>query len=256
MDFYTCLSKNSSSVRMNLRKVNMQKVRFYYDYQKDAWSWVFIAKDKTSLWGLDKEQLRAFIPVELLREISKKNRQEAEKLVSNYLKNHPKKKVRAVIIKEQIKALSKCWESIEDKFLVRLAKITQTANYFPSFKCYITTGFICPYNEKEGWFMVSFWHGLPKNIMVVAHEIFHLHFLRHYKKYCQKFLNKEQIEDLKEAITFILNTDFGDLILVEDPGYPAHQKLRRKLEREWRKEKDFKKFLDKAIKIVKSKNYA
>jgi len=229
----------------------MPKVKFYYDYKKDAWSWVFIVKDKCSFWGLDKKQQMIFIPDDLLKQIKRKNRRDAEKIVLNFLQNHPKKEIRQKTIKEQIKAVEAVWTSIENKFLSRLAEITQTPEYFPTFKCYMTTGFICPYNEKERWFMVSLWHNVAKNIMVIAHEIMHLHFLHYYKKNCYKFLNKKETEDLKEGITFILNTDFNDLILIEDPGYPAHKKLRTKLEKEWNKEKDFKKFLDKAIKIIK-----
>lgn len=60
------------------------------------------------------------------------------------------------------------------------------------------------------------------------------------------------MDDLKEALTFILNTDFNDLLLVEDKGYPAHQKLRKKLKKIWEKEKNFNKFLDKAIMLMKN----
>jgi hypothetical protein len=230
----------------------MQRVNFYYDYKKDAWSWVFIVKHKSSFWGLDKKKQMTFIPADLIKRISKKNDKSAEKLVLNYLKNHPKKVIRQAAIKEELTALQKSWEKVENKYFSRLAKITQKPKIFPEFKCYITTGFMCPYNEKENWFMVSFWHSIPQSITTIAHEIFHLHFLHYYKKYCRKSLSQEQTEDLKEAITFILNTDFNDLILKDDPGYPAHQKLRKKLEKIWKQNKNFNEFLDKAINVVKN----
>ena len=99
--------------------------------------------------------------------------------------------------------------------------------------------------------MISKWQPISANILTVCHEIFHLQFLYYYEDYCRKFLSGEQKEDLKEAITFILNTDFGDLLVSYDNGYPGHKELREKLKSIWLKEKNFKRFLDKAIKITK-----
>lgn len=95
------------------------------------------------------------------------------------------------------------------------------------------------------------WHPVPAGITNICHEIFHMQFLYYYENYCRKFLSEQQKENLKEAMTFILNTDFNDLIVCYDTGFPGHEKLRAKLKEVWLKEKDFKKFLDKAIKITK-----
>jgi len=228
----------------------MPRVIFHYDFKNDAWSWVLIAKDR-QCWGLDWKSQVAFMPDDLLNKIIKRSKKSAESLVYNYLISHPKKQLRQLIIKEELWALEKSWRKIEKKFFKRLKKVSQKPIFTKHFKCYFTSGFMCPYNEKENWFMVSMWHSIPRNITNICHEILHLQFLYYYEKYCKKFLSKEQTEDLKESLTFLLNTDFNDLILSEDFGYPTHKKLRLKLEKIWQKEKDFKKFLDKAIKIVK-----
>ena len=110
---------------------------------------------------------------------------------------------------------------------------------------------MCPYNAKEKMFMISMWHPIKGNITTICHEIFHLQFLYYYEDYCRKFLSGPQKEDLKEVLTFMLNTDFNDLIINKDSGYPNHQKLREKLKKIWCKDKNFKRFLDKAIKITK-----
>ena len=191
-----------------------------------------------------------FIPEKLLNLILKKNRKTAEGLVQKYLKSHPKKTIRDLVIKTQLIFLEKIWRKIEKRFFERLEKITGKPIFIKEFKCYLTTGFICPYNPKDNSFMVSIWHSLPWNITTICHEIFHLQFLYHYEKYCRKFISKKELDDLKEALTFILNTDFNDLLLSQDKGYPAHQKLREELKKIWKKEKNFNKFLDKAIRAL------
>jgi len=228
----------------------MSKVSFHYNFKKDAWSWVLFAKNN-ELWGLNWKDQISFIPDELLKKIIKKDKKSARFLVYNHLISHPKKKLRQLVIKEELIFVEKTWEKIEKRFFKRMERVIQKPIFNNHFKCYLTSAFMCPYNEKEKWFMISMWHSVPKSITTICHEILHLQFLHYYKKYCRKFLSKEETEDLKEALTFLLNTDFNDLILCEDSGYPHHKKLRCKLEKVWSQEKNFNKFLDRAIEITK-----
>lgn len=228
----------------------MSKVTFHYNFKKDAWSWVLIAKDK-ELWGVNWKDQVTFIPDKLLKQVIKKDKKTAEFLVYQYLTSHPKKQIRQPIIKEELKAIKSSWKKIEKKFFKRLEIITQQPIFINHFKCYFTSGFMCPYNEKENWFMTSMWRAIPSQITTICHELLHLQFLHYYKKHCKIFLSKRQIENLKESLTFLLNTDFNDLLLCEDFGYPIHKKLREKLQKIWQKEKNFKKFLSVAIKIIK-----
>jgi len=227
----------------------MPKVSFYYDFKKDAWSWVAFAKKKGKIYGV--ENRLDFIPLDLVKKIRNKNRKSAERVVYNYLINNPKKKIRRIVIEQEVDSLRYIWSKVENKFFKRLEKVTQKPIFTETFKCYLTSGFMCPYNEKENWFMVSMWHSIPMNITIICHEILHLQFLHYYRKYCRKFLSEKQTEDLKESLTFLLNTDFNDLILSRDMGYPRHKKLRVKLEKIWKEEKDFRNFLDRAIEIAK-----
>jgi len=190
-----------------------------------------------------------FIPEKLLNLILKKNRKTAEGLVQKYLKSHPKKTIRDLVIKTQLIFLEKIWRKIEKRFFERLEKITGKPIFIKEFKCYLTTGFMCPYNPEDNSFMVSMWHGLPWNMTIICHEIFHLQFLHYYGKYCRKFISKKELDNLKEALTFILNTDFNDLLLSQDKGYPAHQKLRKELEKIWKKEKTLRNFLKERLKL-------
>jgi hypothetical protein len=231
----------------------MPRVSFNYNVKKDAWSWVLIAKSRRRLKELKKDWQKEveFIPKKLLDKILIKNRKASEYLVYNHLISHPKKSIRQLVIKKQLLSLEKVWRKIEKEFFKRLEKITEKPTFIREFKCYLTTGFMCPYDPRDNSFMISMWHSIPWNITTICHEIFHLQFLHYYEKYCRKYISERKLDNLKEALTFILDTDFNDLLLSQDKGYPAHKKLREKLKRAWQGDKDFDKFLDKAIKIVK-----
>jgi len=230
----------------------MPRVNFKYDFKKDAWSWVYIIGKKKDTYGYSWEKQVGFAPKHLLEKILKYDRRSAELLVRKYLISNSQRLVRQLAINKQLKALEEVWRKIESKYFKRLEKITQKPIFTKDFGCYLTTGYMCPYNDKENWFMVSIWHNILMDITTICHEIFHLQFLHYYENHCRKFLSEQQKEDLKEAITFILNTDFDDLILNKDSGYPNHKELRRKLEKIWHNRENFQEFLDKAIKIIKT----
>lgn len=230
----------------------MPKINFNYNLKKDAWSWVLIAKNK-NLWGSHWRDQIAHIPDELLKKIEKAGFSRAQKIVEEYIKNDSKKEYRNKVMRSEMRTLEESWKVVEKKYFETLSKITQKPIFKHNFSCYFTTGLMCPYNEKEGWFMVSLWHSIPFSITTICHEVTHLQFLHYYKKYLiKKGLKNEQIENLKEALTFLLNEDeFADIVLCNDNGYPEHQKLRKKLQVIWQKEKSFQKFLDLAILEIK-----
>jgi len=231
----------------------MAKVNFEYNIKKDAWSWVLIAKSK-DYWGLDWRSQVLQIPDDLLAKILKANFKKAQILAERYLSNHPKRQYREFIIGKELSALGDIWKKVENNFFDILSAITQKPIYENNFRCFFTSGFMCPYNQKENWFMASIWHSIPFSITTICHELLHLQFLHYYKDYLKKRgLNNKQIEDLKESLTFLLNEpEFKEIILVKDKGYPNHQKMRRQLKKIWRRDKNFSIFLEKSIKIVKT----
>jgi len=233
----------------------MTKVKFNYNLEKDAWSWVLIAKDK-NLWGLNWRDQIEHISDELLEKIEKVSFSRAQKIVERYIKKDLKKEYKNKVIYSEMQALEKSWRMVEKKYFKTLSKITLKPMFTDKFSCYFTTGFMCPYNDKENWFMVSMWHSIPISITTICHEIMHLQFLNYYKDYLKKQgLKKDQIEDLKEFLTFLLNEpEFDNIILSQDNGYPEHNKLRGKLKNIWSKNKDFKKLIDEAIFIIKNKS--
>src|SRR3989339_698715 len=125
----------------------MVKIKFDYNINKDAWSWVVIAKDK-DLWGLNWKNEIAHIPAELLTKILKSSFSLAVKITEEYIKSNPKRKYKGLIMKEEINSLQKSWDIVESKYFKILESITQKPIFSENFSCFWTTGFMCPYNQK------------------------------------------------------------------------------------------------------------
>lgn len=230
----------------------MNKVNFGYNLEKDAWSWVLIAQDK-NLWGLNWREQVAHIPNDLLKRIGETSFSRAQKIVEEHIKKAPKREYQNKIMYFEMEALEKSWRIVEKRYFEVLAKITNKPIFTDKLNCYITTGLMCPYNEPGGWFMVSMWHSIPFSITTICHEIMHLQFLHDYKDYLKKKgLKNNQIEGLKESLTFLLNEpEFDKIILCQDDGYPEHQELRKKLRSIWLKNKDFQNLIAESISVIK-----
>jgi len=153
----------------------------------------------------------------------------------------------------EMQALEKSWRTVENKYFKILSGIMQRPIFLDKIDCYFTTGLVCIDNNDDSWFMVSMWHSIPFSITTICHEIMHLQFLYDYKGYLkEKGLKNNQIESLKEALTFLLNeSEFNKIILCQDVGYPEHDSLRRKFKEIWQENKNFQSFLDKAVEIIK-----
>jgi hypothetical protein len=82
-------------------------------------------------------------------------------------------------------------------------------------------------------------------------------FHTYYQKTCEEQgLSGQQIWDIKESLTVLLNLEFDDLRFGKDIGYPGHEELRDVIEKAWLRYHDFEKTLEKAIMFVKKKNAA
>ena len=186
--------------------------------------------------------------------------------LARIIKNNPKKKAIQIIYKKRQKFYKKnarflrlalrqfgeAWDLISADFFKRLEKITKRPVCSKKFTACLTTTRRCPYNYKHFWFMVSLSNPPIAILSTAAHEILHMQVIHGYKELFPKQIHDAKWAwDLIESLTFLLNEEFSDLLVVPDNGYPAHQKLRARLLKEWRKDKNFERFLPKAIEITK-----
>jgi len=153
---------------------------------------------------------------------------------------------------EEIKNDSqKYWDKIEKEFFLRIKNVFGNPFPYKSIKGVFSTAGRFGYSTKNKWFATS----INSNKFVVAevamHELFHFVFQFYFWEECEKYkLNWKQIWDIKEATTVLLNSNFLDLRLNPDNGYPEHKKIRDFISKEWKKNEDFGKVLDKTCKFV------
>lgn len=122
-------------------------------------------------------------------------------------------------------------------------------------RIFITTFPRAPYSIVNNFFYLRYRpqeKGIEKAMTNIYHELMHFLFHGYYWEPCEKAgLNNKKIHILKESLTVLLNSILKQRKLPLDIGYSVHQKLRTQLEKLWKKEKNFEKFLEKAIKIIK-----
>ena len=222
----------------------MSKVIFKFDKEKDLFN-IWGTCNKDSSWYNHKKN----ISYKFLEICEGKEFNECKKELENYrIKMH-----NSGMMEVFVEAMQKAWDKINNEFFKRLEKITKRKFEFEKITAYITTVMRCPYNYKEPYFMFSFFRDLASALNTCGHELLHIQFHNTYWNDVEAQIGKEKTADLKEALTVLLNLEFKDLWFVEDRGYDVHKELRELISKEWEKEKDFEKLLDKCIQYLKNK---
>jgi hypothetical protein len=228
-----------------MRKMKSPHIKFVIDQKLDIENHLIgMQSYKEKLHSRHKERNKRY--EKLLKLSAKERRNFIKKEISDFYSAKNKSKL------EEIKKNSqKYWDKIEKEFFKRIKDVF--GNHFPYnlIKGVFSTDRRFGYSIKNKWFATN----VNSNKFVVAettmHELFHFVFHFYFWKECEKYkLNWKQIWDIKEATTVLLNSDFLDLRLKLDNGYPEHKKIRNFMLKEWEKNKDFKKILDKTCKFV------
>lgn len=151
-------------------------------------------------------------------------------------------------------SFSKGWLKIEKEYFRRLAIITKRKINFNKVYAYLTTASKCPYNpnKKPPYFYINFFANIPNALHTIGHELMHIHL--HNSDWWKNIENKigyDKTHDLKEALTILLDLEFVDLWIVQEKGYPNHEKLRRYIAQQWKKKKDFNELTDNCVKWIK-----
>jgi len=159
-----------------------------------------------------------------------------------------------LLVDEIVNAMNKSWAIVEKEYFKRLEKITKKKFPFKGVNAYLTTASRCPYNSdsKDPSFYFNFFGSIISEPHTAGHELMHIHL--HNSEWwlnVEKELGNKKTHDLKEAMTELLNLEFRDLWIIDDLGYPNHQELRKFINKEWKKKKDFNLLTDKCIKWIK-----
>lgn len=103
---------------------------------------------------------------------------------------------------------------------------------------YLTINNRNPYSIVDNMFYVTF----PKETVrkTIMHELWHFYTWYGLGTDQEEKLGKQKYNNVKEALTVLLNEECGDLMPdgIYDKGYPQHQELREKIKRLWNEQKD------------------
>ena len=173
-------------------------------------------------------------------------RSEIEKIIEPYYKKEEKLATLAQDINEE-------WSKIEIDFIARLEKIHKFPFPYKSVKGVLSSAGRFGYDTNDGWFAASMFKNKFMAIDTATHELMHFMFHKYYDHVCvEAGLSKDQMWDVKESFTVLLNAEFDDLRFEFDGGYPINEKIREVIKTSWEKEPDFGIALNKAIEFVKS----
>lgn len=202
------------------------KVNFIYNKDKDVWC--LLNKGKSS----NNSSAPTTVYQELVSEIGENpNENSAGLFVDKYLtRNNLDPDNFIQDYQKQFDTVSADFETIAERVFGVPLKRDITA--------YLTINTRCPYDLKEGSFFVSISKGNP--VLTMLHELWHFYTWERFGSDEQARLGKEKYNDIKEALTVLLNVECNHLLPegVEDKGYSQHQELRDKINELWKHNPD------------------
>lgn len=183
----------------------------------------------------------------LLKLDSKKAiRKEIEKFIEQFYKKEDK-------LDSLVKDVNNEWTKIEKAFFLKLEAVHKFPFPQKSVKGVLSSANRFGYHTGDRWFATDMFRNKFICIDTATHELMHFMFHKYYDKVCkQKGLSKDQMWDVKESFTVLLNIEFNDFRFQFDNGYPPHKELRETIKKSWLKNHDFDIVLSEAIEFVKS----
>ena len=218
----------------------MPQIAVKQDIKKDAWNW-WDACNKVSY----EEDWCQRINCQLRNKIVNKSKKQVFSFLMPYLKDLYRREK----INQKLVSIQKVFDKKQQEIFNRMEKVTGKTIYRKDFTCYLTTFPRAAYDYECGYVWLPIIWPKQTYIRTFIHELLHFQTYAYYEKQCLKKLTKKEFENLKEALTVILNEEFLNLIIWQDKGYKSHEHLREKLLKFWKKNKDFNKLVDCGIKI-------
>ncbi len=207
------------------------------DIEQDArnYRWAF---NKNTHSNKRKEQVEQITSIDL-QELQGMKQEDAYPFLREYLESFWKKYKDEA--DKKIKDMQSIFDIHKENIFTIMKKLTKHSIYRNDFTIFLTSLNRWPYNYKLGYT----WSNLHWKWFVPAftHELLHFQTIHYYKEYIMNKLHDEKkFEDLKEALTFLLNHEFPGMT---DGWYPQHKELRKKLE-DYRvhSDKDFDKLVE------------
>ena len=162
------------------------------------------------------------------------NEEETSKFIDKYIKEGNYN------IQTYIDNYQKKFDYISDEF-IKIAERVFGVSLENDVTVYLTVNGRCPYNLKENYFFVTILDKPEYSPNKIAmHELWHFYTWRRYGEDWIKKIGPKKYNDIKEALTVLLNIECKHLLSENsiDKGYPQHQELRDKLVELWKERQD------------------
>lgn len=204
------------------------KINFCYDKNKDVWCLLNKGKGSNNSPKPTKqyEQFVAMYGADPSFE-------DATSFVDQYIiKNE-------IDIRGCIELFQHNWEQVQNEFQNRAEIIFDTI--LPNdITAYLTINSRCPYNVEDNYFYVSMQSNNVRGI--IMHELWHFYTWQGLGVNQEEILGPQKYNDIKEALTGLLNVECRDLLTEDmtDAGYPQHQDLRKQILKYWEKDRNIK----------------
>jgi len=212
-------------------------LRFEYSKEKDVWC--LLNKGMSS----NNSSNPTTVYLELVAKVGDNPNEESTSLfIDEYLKTN---NLQTKIFAENYQKL---FSDISTDFQVIAERVFEVSLH-RDITAFLTINTRCPYNIKEGSFFVSISKGNPT--VTIMHELWHFYTWEKFGVDEQERVGKEKYNEVKEALTVLLNIECKHLLPeeAEDKGYPQHQELRKKISELWKQNPDIEYIWKEALKV-------
>ncbi len=211
------------------------KITFEYNTEKDIWC----------LLNYGKKSNNSNQPTKVFERLtSKYGENPTDKEVLFFIENYFSEN--NIHVQTVIEHYQEQWNNISNKYIEKAESIFKIS-LVEDIVSYLTVNNRCSYRISENFFFVNFSTDFVNKI--VMHELWHFYTWYKFGVTWEEKMGKEQYNDLKEALTVLLNVECKDLLPegVEDVGYPQHRELRERILKFWDKEKDIEKLWESLV---------
>ncbi len=204
-------------------------VQFQYQKEKDVWC--LLNKGKSSNNSQNPTQQYEQLVVTVGENLTEER---TSSFIEKYVSDNN------IDISQYIKKYQKDWNSISDEYQKRAEAIFGVSLQNDVIG-YLTINSRCPYSINGNYFFVAI--PTKSSSRTAMHELWHFYTWYGLGTDQEQKLGKQKYNEIKEALTVLLNLECKDLLPegLSDAGYPQHQELRQKIVEFWEREKDINK---------------
>ncbi len=202
-------------------------MKVIFDYSKDKDVWCLLNKGKSSNNNPNPTKVYELLTAKCGKSPTEEN---TSSFIDMYLAEND------ASIKAYVAKYTEEWSLVSDEYHKR-AEAVFGVSLPQDVTAYLTINNRNPYSITDDLFYVT----VPRDTVrkTVMHELWHFYTWYGLGTNQEEILGKQKYNDLKEALTVLLNIECADLLPegISDEGYPQHQELRKSILDIWKTEK-------------------